>query len=61
VRIDGHAPGISHGADIDTDGNGTITGQRLYQLIRQPGPINDRQFAIEFLDAGAQVFAVTFG
>lgn len=61
VRIDGHAPGAAHGADVDADGNGTITGQRLYQLIRQSGSIEDRQFEIEFLDSGAQAFAFTFG
>jgi thiol-disulfide isomerase/thioredoxin len=61
VRIDGHAPGDAHGLDVDDQGNGTITEPRLYQLIRQPAPIGDREFAIEFLDPGAQVFSFTFG
>ena len=38
-----------------------LTEQRLYQLIRQPTPIVDRQFEIEFLDPGVEVFAFTFG
>jgi hypothetical protein len=38
-----------------------VTEQRLYQLIRQSGPISERQFEIEFLDSGVQAFAVTFG
>ena len=38
-----------------------VTGQRLYQLIRQSKPSADRDFEIEFLDAGAQAFAFTFG
>ena len=42
-------------------GMGTVTGQRLYQLIRQPKPIADRQFEIEFLDPGVELFAFTFG
>ena len=37
------------------------TEQRLYQLIRQPKPIADRQFEIEFLDPGVEAFAFTFG
>ncbi|HEY1413914.1 MAG TPA: thioredoxin family protein, partial [Rhodopila sp.] len=61
VTIDGKAPGDNHGADVDADGQGTVTGQRLYQLIRQSGPIADHTFAIQFLDPGAQAFAFTFG
>ena len=61
VSLDGQPPGLSHGGDIDAGGNGTAAEQRLYQLIRQPGPIADRTFAIEFLDAGVETFAFTFG
>jgi thiol-disulfide isomerase/thioredoxin len=61
VRLDGRAPGAAHGADIDAQGEGTVTAPRLYQLIRQPKPIADRRFEIEFLDAGVRVFAFTFG
>ena len=61
VSIDAQAPGQAHGFDIDTDGNGTVVEQRLHQLIRQPKPIVDRTFAIEFLDAGVETFSFTFG
>jgi thiol-disulfide isomerase/thioredoxin len=61
VLIDGQPPGAAHGIDVDDQGNGTITEQRLYQLIRQPKPIVDRQFEIEFLDSGVEAFAFTFG
>jgi thiol-disulfide isomerase/thioredoxin len=61
VRIDGRPPGAAHGVDVDDQGNGTATEQRLYQLIRQPQPIADRQFEIEFLDPGVEAFAFTFG
>ena len=61
VTIDGAAPGASHGMDTDADGNGTVTDQRLYQLIRQSGPIEDRTFEIKFLDPGVEAFAFTFG
>jgi thiol-disulfide isomerase/thioredoxin len=61
VTIDGQAPGAAHGADVDKEGNGTVTEQRLYQLIRQPAPIADRQFEIQFLDPGVEAFAFTFG
>ncbi len=46
---------------MDEQGYGTVTEQRLYQLIRQPSPIADRQFEIEFLDPGVEAFAFTFG
>ncbi len=61
VLIDGQAPGAAHGTDVDGEGNGTVTEQRLYQLIRQSKPIADRQFEIEFLDPGVEAFAFTFG
>ncbi len=61
VFIDGQTPGAAHGIDVDEQGNGTVTDQRLYQLIRQPKPIADRQFEIEFLDAGVEAFVFTFG
>ena len=61
VLIDGQPPGAAHGVDVDDQGNGTVTEQRLYQLIRQPKPITDRQFEIEFLDPGVEAFAFTFG
>jgi len=35
--------------------------QRTYQLIRQPKPIADRRFEIEFLDTGVEAFDFTFG
>jgi Thioredoxin like C-terminal domain len=42
-------------------GNGTATEQRLYQLIRQPKPITEHLFEIEFIDPGVEAFAFTFG
>ena len=61
VLIDGQPPGAAHGINVDSQGNGTVTEQRLYQLIRQAQPITDRQLEIEFLDAGVEAFAFTFG
>ena len=61
VLIDGQPPGAARGIDVDDQGNGVVTNQRLYQLIRQPKPIADRQFEIEFLDPVVQAFAFTFG
>ena len=61
VLIDGQPPGAAHGFDADDKGNGTASEQRLYQLIRQPKPIADRQFEIEFCDGGVEAFAFTFG
>jgi thiol-disulfide isomerase/thioredoxin len=61
VRLDGQAPATAHGVDIDDQGIGTVSQQRLYQLIRQPNAIADRLFEIEFLDPGVEAFAFTFG
>jgi thiol-disulfide isomerase/thioredoxin len=61
VLLDGQPPRTEHGSDVDDQGNGTVKEQRLYQLIRQSGPIADRQFEIEFLDSGVEAFAFTFG
>jgi len=61
VLIDGKPPGAAHGTDVDEQGNGTVTAQRLYQLIRQSKPIADREFTIEFIDHGVEAFVFTFG
>jgi hypothetical protein len=61
VRLDGVPPGVAHGEDIDKEGNGTADYQRMYQLVRQPGPVADRLFSVEFLDAGLEAFVFTFG
>jgi cytochrome c biogenesis protein CcdA/thiol-disulfide isomerase/thioredoxin len=61
VKIDGTAPGDDHGADTDASGAGTVQGNRLYQLIRQKGAVEDRTFEIDFLDPGVEAFAFTFG
>jgi len=61
VKLDGTAPGEDHGVDVDNNGSGTVQGHRLYQLIRQKGPVEDRTFEIDFLDPGVQAFAFTFG
>ena len=61
VTIDGQAPGDAHGTDVAPDGSGTVTEQRLYQLVRQPGAVQDRTFTIEFLDPNVSAYAFTFG
>ncbi|NWE77889.1 cytochrome c biogenesis protein DipZ [Pseudomonas yamanorum] len=61
VTVDGQAPGDAHGTDVAPDGSGTVTEQRLYQLVRQPGAVKDRTFTIEFLDPQVAAYAFTFG
>jgi hypothetical protein len=61
ATIDGKPPGDSHGVDVDADGRGVVTGQRLYQLIQQSGIIGDHTFEIRFLDPGVEAYAFTFG
>jgi hypothetical protein len=61
LTLDGERPGPAHGLDADAHGAGTVADQRLYQLVRQREPIVDRTLEIEFLDAGVELFAFTFG
>jgi thiol-disulfide isomerase/thioredoxin len=61
VTIDGQAPGQNHGVDTDEQGNGVVTGDRLYQLVRQRDAVMDHTFEIEFEDPGVQAFSFTFG
>ena len=61
VLLDGQPPGPDHGTDVDEHGSGTLTEQRLYQLVRQHGPVTERTFEIMLPDAGAEVYAFTFG
>jgi cytochrome c biogenesis protein CcdA/thiol-disulfide isomerase/thioredoxin len=61
VTIDGKTPGADHGMDTDADGNGTVSSQRLYQLVRQANGTGERSFEITFLDPGVQAYAFTFG
>jgi hypothetical protein len=61
VFLDGEAVDDAAGTDVGADGYGTVTDQRCYQLIRQPGPVSERRFEIEFLDADIEVYCFTFG
>lgn len=61
VTLDGQPPGADAGVDVKADGTGTVTEQRLYQLVRQKGRIRARTFTITFLDPGVEAFAFTFG
>jgi hypothetical protein len=61
VLIDGEAPDGDHGVDVDEDGTGKVTQQRLYQLVRQRGPVRERTFEITFLAPGVEAYAFTFG
>jgi cytochrome c biogenesis protein CcdA/thiol-disulfide isomerase/thioredoxin len=61
VTVDGQAPGDASGMDVAANGTGTVTEQRLYQLVRQPGDVRQRTFHVEFLDPGVSAYAFTFG
>jgi len=61
VLLDGEGAAAAHGSDVDASGTGTVVRQRMYQLIRQPGPIRERRFEIEFLEGGAEAYCFTFG
>jgi thiol-disulfide isomerase/thioredoxin len=61
ILLDGRPATGATGTDVDADGNGTVTEQRTYQLIRQPARIEERTVEIEFLDAGVEASCFTFG
>ena len=61
LTIDGKPPGASAGSDVRPDGTGEIRDERLYQLVRQKGPVAERSLRIEFLENGVEAFAFTFG
>jgi thiol-disulfide isomerase/thioredoxin len=61
VRLDGEAPGPSHGVDIDEDGNGLLLDGRLYQLVREHDAVRERTVEITFLELGAEAYVFTFG
>jgi hypothetical protein len=61
VLVDGEPPGDAHGLDVGEDGRGTADRQRLYQLVREPGPIGDRTFEIAFDAPGVEANVFTFG
>src|SRR5207249_222821 len=61
VLLDGRPPGAAHGVDVDEQGYGSVGEQRLYQIIRQPKPVAQRLFEIEFLDPGVEAYVFTFG
>jgi thiol-disulfide isomerase/thioredoxin len=61
LRLDGEAPGASHGVDVDEDGNGTLRDGRLYQLVRAHDGVRERTLEITFLEPGAEAYVFTFG
>jgi thiol-disulfide isomerase/thioredoxin len=61
VRLDGEAPGASHGVDVDEDGNGLLREGRLYQLVRQHDDVRERTLEITFVEPAAEAYAFTFG
>lgn len=61
VTLDGQTVGADHGWDVDAQGWGELREARMYQLIRQTGPVRDRTFRIEFQGPGPRGFCFTFG
>jgi thiol-disulfide isomerase/thioredoxin len=61
VLLDGDPPSAARGSDVAADGDGTVVEQRLYQLIRQHGPVTEHTFEITFLDPDVAAYVFTFG
>jgi thiol-disulfide isomerase/thioredoxin len=61
VSLDGQAPGVAHGLDVDAEGGGTVERQRLYQLIRKHGSTAESTIEIAFPAGGVEAYCFTFG
>jgi hypothetical protein len=61
VLIDGNAPGLSHGVDVDEEGRGLLREGRLYQLVREHDTVRERTLQVTFHEQGAHAYAFTFG
>jgi thiol-disulfide isomerase/thioredoxin len=61
VRLDSESPGDAQGLDVDEAGNGGVCEPRMYQLVRQPGGVSERDFEITFSEPGVRAYAFTFG
>jgi thiol-disulfide isomerase/thioredoxin len=61
LRLDGEAPGTAAGVDVAEDGSGLLRDGRMYQLVRDPGPVHERTLEITFLAPGAEAYSFTFG
>ena len=61
VRLDGQAPGPSHGVDVDEQGDGVLADGRMVQLVRRAGAVSEATVEITFLEAGAEAYVFTFG
>ena len=61
VRLDGNPPGAAHGVDVDERGEGVAEDRRMFQLVRQPGAVDERTFEITFLEPGVEAYVFTFG
>ena len=61
MRLDGRDLDGANGTEVDADGRGVVRDQNTYQLVRQSGPIEERVFEIEVLEAGAEAYCFTFG
>lgn len=61
VTLDGAAPGRNRGVDTGPEGLGVVDRPRMYQLVRQAGPVADLTFQIAFLDPGVRAYVFTFG
>jgi thiol-disulfide isomerase/thioredoxin len=61
VRLDGRPATAASGSDASADGTGRVTEPRLYQLVRQPTPVTERVFEIEFLEPDVELYCFTFG
>jgi thiol-disulfide isomerase/thioredoxin len=61
VLLDGEPAGQDGGVDVDDAGTGVVDEPRMYQLVRQRGPVRPRTFELRFDGPGARAYVFTFG
>ncbi len=61
VLIDGQPAGDRAGADVDSDGYATISGDSLYELIADPKGVGTHTIELQIEKPGLKAFTFTFG
>ena len=61
VHVNDEAPGLSHGVDVNDEGDGLLREGRMYQLIREHDKVRERTLRVTFTEPGAQAYVFTFG
>src|ERR1700681_4606082 len=56
IKLNGAAPRADHGSDSGADGTGEVRQPRMYQLVRQKGPVKDVTLRLNSLIPASRSF-----